>query len=168
MIGIKHIFSKTWNTDNIERPEGFRTILFPTRKNYFDFISVVEKVTVNTISSKAFTNEQKHSIAVVKADEEGSLSVLGKWLIENGFNSNIVENRIIAPLKKVRKIRQIPAHEVFSDEYDKSVYKDQNEIISEVYWSVNGIRRMLGTHPLVKNQIEIPDYLDDVDKIAIY
>lgn len=167
-IGINHIFSQTWSgEDHWNRPDGYRTILFPTRKNYYDFVNVLEKITCNNISMKAFTNVQKNTRSVRHEENEGSIAVLSKWLKANGRDQQDVDDIIIAPLKKVRKIRQIPAHEVINNESDKAVYKDQNQLIEEVFWSVHGLRIMLGTHPLAKS-VSVPDHLNDEKKIAIY
>lgn len=167
-IGINHIFSQTWSGEDYwNRPDGYRTILFPTRKNYYDFVNVLEKITCNNISTKAFTKDQKNTHSVTHEKNEGSLAVLDKWLKANGRNPQVVDNMIIAPLKKVRKIRQIPAHEVVCNEYDKAVYKYQNELIEDVFWAIHGLRIMLSTHPLAKN-VSIPDYLNDEQKIVIY
>lgn len=167
-IGINHIFSQTWNGDDYwGRPEGYRTILFPTRKNYYEFVTVLEKITCNNISTKAFTKQQLNTKAVIHEKDEGSIALLGKWLKENGMNESAVDDAIVAPLKKVRKIRQTPAHEVVNNEYDKSVYKEQNELIEEVFCSINELRIMLSRHPLAAT-VKIPDYLDDLQKIAIY
>lgn len=168
VIGIDHIFSRIWDGENYwSRPVGYRTILFPTRKNYCDFVNVLEKIVCNNISIKAFTKEQNHTNAVCREREEGSIAVLGKWLKANGRNPQMVDGLIVEPLKKLRKLRQIPAHKIESDVYDKTVYRDQNELIKEVYLSIHYLRIMLGTHPLAES-VEVPSCLNDETHIAIY
>lgn len=167
-IGISHIFSKTWNAeDHWSRPDGYRTILFPTRKNYYEFVSVLEKITCNTISTKAFTREQKNTKSIIPEENEGSISMLGRWLKANNRDPQAVDEDVIKPLKKIRKIRQTPAHEVYENMYDKAVYKEQNQLIEEVFQAIHALRIMLGTHPLA-NQVKVPEYLVDEERIVVY
>ena len=36
-----------------------------------------------------------------------------------------IDELIINPLKSIRKIRQVPAHEIYSNQYDKSLFKSK-------------------------------------------
>ena len=166
-IGIHHIFTKTWKKSNCERPEGYRLILIPTRKNYFDFVSVLEKIVANNISSKAFTCQQNKTRAITPEKDEGTISLLGKWLIANGRNQQIVEEHVIAPLKHIRKVRQTPAHEFIDNKYDTMVYIEQNQIVEKAYEAISCLRIMLSTHPLAKD-VEIPEYLQQEKGIVFY
>lgn len=167
-VGINHIFLYTWDDNNYGSiPNGYRTILFPTRNNYYDFVNVLEKMTCENISIKALTQPQKNSKAVVHEKNEGSIKVLEKWLKKNGRDPKTVDDYVISPLKRVRKIRQTPAHIIVDDKYDKTVYSDQNELIKDVYLAVHSLRIMLGTHPLAKD-ILVPDELNNLGKIVIY
>ncbi len=157
-IGIHHIFTKTWSVSDCERPEGYRLILIPTRKNYYDFVSVLEKIVANNISSKAFTGKQINTKAVIPDKDEGTISLLGKWLKENGRNEEALDESLISPLKHIRKIRQTPAHEIVDNEYDNAVYAEQNRLVEKAYEAMSCLRIMLSTHPLAKG-VEIPEYL---------
>ena len=165
-IGISHIYAQTWEP-YYGRPDGFRTILFPTKKNYYDFVIVLEKITANNISTKAFTKVQNNTKSIVSDGNKGSITLLGEWLKANGRNAQIVDDTIIAPLKKIRRIRQTPAHEIVSNEYDIKVYEEQNELIHDAFMSVHCLRIMLSSHPLARSVI-IPDYLENESKIVIY
>lgn len=157
-IGIHQIFTKTWSVSECERPDDYRLILIPTRKNYYDFVNVLEKIVVNNISSKSFTGQQANTRAVIPDENEGTISLLGKWLKANGRNEQAVDNSIIAPLKHIRKIRQTPAHKIVDNAYDNAVYKDQNRMVEKAYEAMSCLRIMLSTHPLAKKVI-IPEYL---------
>ena len=166
-IGIRHIFTKTWNISNCKRPEGYRLILIPTRKNYYDFVSVLEKIVANNISSKAFTGQQNKTRAIIPENDEGTISLLGKWLIANGRDQQVVEEHIVAPLKHIRKVRQTPAHDFIDNKYDTMVYIEQNQIVEKAYEAMSCLRIMLSTHPLAKG-VEIPEYLQQEKGIVFY
>ena len=70
-------------------------------------------------------------------------------------------------LRKIRKIRQVPAHELYSNQHDKGLYRKQNELIIEIYGAVETLRLILSKHPKNKN-IELPDMLKDRTKISVY
>lgn len=167
VLEIEHIYKTTWNTDNWEYPDDFRTIFIPTRKNYYNFMIALEKILVNNMQKKPFVQDQKYTKSVTKRSGEGTLSLLEKWLKENGRPSDLVEEYIVQPLAEIREIRQIPAHHFYKDEYDKGIYEEQLELMKKVYWSVHGLRLMLGTHPYAKN-VNIPEYLDNENNIVIY
>lgn len=40
---------------------------------------------------------------------------------------------IISPLKNIRKIRQVPAHELTNNKYDLDVYDKQRELMEDTY-----------------------------------
>lgn len=166
-IGIHHIFSKTWNIHNYERPEGYRLILIPTWKNYYDFVNVLEKIVANNISSKAFTAHQNKTKAIISEENEGTISLLGRWLKENGRNAEAVDESIVGPLKTIRNTRQTPAHKFVENKYDKSVYEQQNHIVEKAYEATSCLRIMLGTHPLAQN-VDIPEYLKHQKGIVFY
>ena len=166
-LELNHIYSKTWATENWEYPQDFRTIFIPTSKNYDNFIMALEKILVNNIPEKPFVQEQKYTKAIQKDENDRSLILLEKWLKENGRDPNLVENSIIKPLRNIRRLRQIPAHKDNENKYDKNIYVEQKKLIEKAYWSVHGLRLMLGTHPLAK-KVQIPNYLDNEDSVVIY
>ncbi len=168
-IGIQHIFTKTWDADEWVRPEGYRTILFPTQKNYYEFVTVLEKMVCNNMPIEPFTQAQVYTKPVTHEEREGNLSVLGKWLKTNGRDPQVVDKTIVKPLKELRNIRQEPAHRFYSNQYDKSVYKKQNELIEKVFWGIHCLRIMLSSHPhVIAARIEVPEYLDNECRIVIY
>ena len=92
--------------------------------------------------------------------------MLEEWLSKNTSASiSSIKTVIIAPLRKIRKIRQSPAHKIYGNEYDIKYYTDQQEIMSDTYISIANIRKLLSSHPLAKH-VEIPDYLIDGSKIV--
>ena len=162
-IGIHHIFVKIWD----ERPDGYRSIIIPTKKNYYEFVEALEKIVANNISSKAFTGIQKNTKAITAEKGEGTIALLGKWLIANGRHVSVVNEYIVGNLKEIRKQRQIPAHEIYENTYDKNFYKMQNDLMKKAYDAMSCLRIMLSTHPLARN-IKVPNCLEDPTNIVFY
>ena len=170
-MGIPHLFRKTYEPHTFEKPEDYRIMFLPTLKNYYSFVLVLEKIIIHNINYKTFTTTAKYIKPVERKDGKGnlkhSLNMMSEWLKQNISTNEDIDKLIINPLKSIRKIRQVPAHEIYSNQYDKSLYKKQNEIILETYKAIRSIRLFFANYP-GNQDIEIPEYLITGEKIRIY
>ena len=90
-----------------------------------------------------------------------------EWLNKNiNFKIGCARD-IIQPLRKIRKARQIPAHELEKNEYDLKYYGIQKEHIQDIYLCLCDIMLLLAEHPLACG-IEIPNYLLDTEHLVNY
>ena len=170
-MGIPKFFSHTYGTFYTDMPEGYRNILLPTMKNYYDFVLVLEKLVVHNISIKAFQKDSVLIRGIERKDKEGkdkgSIVMFKEWLLKNVQANFDIDEVIIKPIKQVRKIRQVPAHELTNNSYNVDVYEKQKELMIDIYGSVRAIRILLRGHPLTKD-VKIPDYLEDGKDIVFY
>lgn len=171
-MNIPPLYNHTYGTHFSEMPEGYRNILLPTKKNYYDFVLVIEKMLVHNISYKTFTVDGSNVKSVERQDNnganKGSLQMLEEWLCLNTTESlEDIQRVIVSPLKKVRKVRQVPAHELTSNEYDVKYYTEQFNLINDLYCSLASIRNLLSTNPVTKG-VKLPDYLTDGTQIVNY
>ena len=65
----------------------------------------------------------------------------------------------IATLKKVRKLRQRPAHAINEDVFDKKFQKEQRELIKEAYEALSILRQAFAFHPAASSY-QAPDWLE--------
>lgn len=170
-MSIPPLFAKTYGTDFSEMPEGYRNIFLPTMKNYYDFVLVMEKMFVHSISVKTF---QIDGILVKKIERKdsngnpkGSLVMFSEWLNENIRTERNLDEDIIKPLRTIRKIRQIPAHELTTNKYDLTLYEKQRDLVNETYEAIRSIRLYFSNHPQAK-KIEVPKYLITGENIVYY
>lgn len=172
LMEIPKLFNKTFGTHYTEMPEGYRNIFLPTLKNYYDFVLVLEKMVVHNISYKTFQKSALHIASVERKDEngndKGSLLMFDEWLNKNIRTSENLSQIIIKPLKNIRKIRQKPAHELTSNKYDIALYKEQHDLMNDTYTAIRAIRLSFNNHPLVRNNVEIPEYLITGENIVSY
>lgn len=171
-ISIPPLFNHTYGTHYTEKPEGYRNILLPTKKNYHDFVVVLEKLLVHNLSYKTFVQKGIMVKSVSRKDEagtdKGSMQMLKEWLcINTSADEEKIQEYIINPLKTIRKIRQTPAHELTSNEYDIDYYKKQFDLVNDAYGSIRSIRELLYSHPYAKTVI-LPDYFTDGTPIVNY
>lgn len=170
-MGIPNLFRKTFEPHTAEKPEDYRMIFLPTLKNYYAFILCLEKMIIHNINHKTFTTAARYIRPVDRkngdGNPKGSLVMLEEWLKKNIITNENLDELIINPLKAIRKIRQVPAHEIYSNKYDKSLSKRQNEVILETYRAIRSIRLFFANYPGNKD-IEIPEYLITGENIRVY
>lgn len=171
-MNIPPLYNHTYGTHFSEMPEGYRNILLPTKKNYYDFVLVIEKMLVHNISFKTFISHGINVRGINRQDDtgltKGSIQMLDEWLCVNTTaKTEDIQRVIISPLKRIRKIRQLPAHELASNEYDIKYYTDQFDLVNDAYGALASIRNLLHSNPAVKDA-KIPDYLINGTPIVNY
>lgn len=170
-MGIPKLFNKTFETHYSQMPEGFRNILLPTLKNYYDFVLVLEKIVVHNISYKTFQKNVPYIRDINRQDEsgkdKGSLIMFEEWLCKNIRTQENLTEIIIKPLKNIRNIRQKPAHELTANEYDVTLYQKQFDLMENTYSAIRAIRLFFANHPLAKD-VEVPEYLVSGKDIVNY
>jgi len=170
---IDKLYKKEYkfNTSNQEdRPIHFHNVLMPTRDNYYNFINTLEKLVINNINATTFTKNSVYIGAIEAKDEngnsKGTLRMFEEWLLKNVRGGNPIED-IIKPLKKLRKLRQKPAHQLYVNEYNEKIWSDQNKLVNDVYTAVRNIRLVFSNHPRT-SEVEIPSCLFDGEHIVCY
>ncbi len=170
-MGIPHLFNKTYEPHTYEKPEDYRIMFLPTLKNYYGFMLALEKIIVHNVNYKTFTAAIKFIKPIERKDKKerlkGSLQMLAEWLKQNIRTNENIDELIINPLKSIRKIRQVPAHGIYSNQYDKSLFEKQDEMILQTYKAVRSIRLFLANYP-GNSSVKIPEYLITGEKIRLY
>jgi hypothetical protein len=174
IILIPPLFNKEYSFDtNSKNTElfSYHIILFPTRENYFNFVLVLEKLTTGNINIDTFAKKASLISPINRNDEDekpkGSISMLNEWFLLNCKMHPDFEKVVIKPLKDLLKLRQTPAHKLYSNTYDENIWNDQNELMFSIYSAIRNIRLILANHPKAKT-IKIPDCLYDGTHIAEY
>lgn len=170
-MGIPELFNRTFGAHYSEMPEGFRNIFMPALKNYYDFVLVLEKITVHNISYKTFQKNAPYIRGVDRKDklgkDKGSLLMLDEWLNKNIRTQENLTDLIVEPLKNIRKIRQKPAHELISNKYDVTLYQEQINLMNKTYDAIRALRMFFSSHPLAK-EVKIPEHLISGNDIVDY
>lgn len=174
-IGLPQLFCKEYSREQQELI-GYRIILIPSLKNYYEFVSALEKIVVNNLNYDTFQKVAPHIKPIERRKEEGSLKgsieMLEEWFSVNYFSINpygdeMFRKSISHAFRTIRKIRQIPAHMLYDNKHDKTVYKQQNELIAAVYYALKDLRMMFSRHPRA-SAVVVPDELQDEANIVIY
>ena len=95
---LPELFAHVYGTGYNVMLEGYRSILLPTLKNYYDFVLVMEKLVVHNISIKTFQKDSLLISKIERKDEEGrdkgSIVMLQEWLKKN-VGSNLIWTRLL-------------------------------------------------------------------------
>lgn len=170
---LKPMFKEEYpfnSSDIDDRPMHYHNILLPTRDSYYNFVNTLEKLVINNINHKTFINDSLLIKGIVRNNEygqpKGTLLMLEEWFGKNVRGADI-KNNVINPLRDLRKLRQRPAHELYQNEYDQRIWKDQEDLMFSVYTAIRNIRLLMANHPLAKS-IKVPDVLFSGKNIVSY
>lgn len=157
------LFKETFEQD---RPRDFAMLLRPTKRQMNEFVMILDKLLSENINTQIFSNIQMTKSAITDDGEKitksmGSLTGLESWLKKiYSFKHSDSPREILASFRKVRKLRQKPAHKHELDIFDQAYFKQQENLVIEVFRTLNGIRLLLGRHPKIKDS-ELPEWYDD-------
>lgn len=139
----KKLFNTNYSKDELF---GFDILSFPSLERYNQFLLLLEKVVISNINIHFF--EQLIDAVDKNGKQKGTLNCLKEWITK--VKEDVAEE-IFTPLHKVRKERQAPAHKIEDNKYSNEYLLKQHQVCSEVYTSLNLLRRLLQSHPKVKD-----------------
>jgi hypothetical protein len=172
MIGKPPVFKETFEE---ERPAGFAPMIRPTKRNFDDFVHLLDKMVSENINRGFFAGDIPLERAIprkdgaVEIDRPGTLRLLEEWLTSRYRDSQgkDVSKDVLAPLRTIRELRQNPAHTLGSDVYDRSLPAKQDDLLGKACRALTRLRLVLWSHPRAGERYVAPDWLDG-DKIVFY
>lgn len=172
-IGIPRMFLNEFSLDTglqNDRPNNYHTLLLPTKQRYYDFVITLEKMITGNLNINTFITPSLYVLTIDRKNEngenKGSLTMLIEWFEKNVKMARIKED-IGLPLRELIHERQKPAHKIYKNEYDKTLWTKQNLFMEKIYTAVRNIRLLLANHPKSK-VVEVPEYLFDGMHIRTY
>lgn len=154
LIGKPKFFKNCYSS---QRPKEFGFLLRPTESEFNSFIHLLDKMMADNIDVKFFENdvelesEEERKDGKIVVSNKGTIQILASWI--NKYFEPVDTQPIdsmIATFKKVRKLRQKPAHKVNIDQFNQDFFRKQREIIISAYNAVRTLRLILSNHPEVK------------------
>jgi hypothetical protein len=106
--------------------------------------------------------EERRADGKIVVQAKGTLTLLNDWL-RSYFRTPdwTAWDEGFKHLKKVRRLRQQPAHAVNENVFDQKYIHDQRQLMVRAYSAVRVLRSMFARHPNVKAaRIEVPDWLE--------
>jgi hypothetical protein len=146
------------------RPAGLIFFRLPTLRNFNEFILAMDKLLSDNLDQSFFKGAVSLEVETTRNDgkvivrPKGTLSLLEEWLDIQFTWGNADVPRITEPLRRVRKLRQKPAHTFEEDTYSDDYERQQHEILHEIYESMAQLRGTLMQHRDAPT-IKIPSFL---------
>lgn len=171
LIGKPPFFREVFDQS---RPKGFGPMLRPTKRNFDDFVHLLDKMMSENINKAFFEGdiplkrEQQADDGMI-VEAKGTLSLLEEWLDTRyrNMDGKRVGNEVTGGLKELRALRQKPAHKIVPDEFDATLPNRQDEVVARVIRSLTSIRLILSSHPSARGGYSPPEWLDG-NKIVFY
>lgn len=139
------------------RPKEFAFLIRPTLSAFNSFVLLLDQMMSDNINKKFFDEEIADEYDHIRDDgkievrKKGTIAILEEW-IDRYFRPQddgpIKEMK--AAFRKVRKLRQKPAHSVQEDVFDQKYIREQRQLILDAYGAVRTLRQILANHPKVK------------------
>jgi hypothetical protein len=165
LMGRPHLFRDIFRKI---KPRNFSFLVRPTQAEYYDFALTLDKMMSDNLNKEFFMgavddeDENKRDDGKVEVRKRGTIAMLEEW-IARSFRTRDPEpiSEMISAFKRVRRIRQKPAHALHPDVFDQKYIHEQRQLIVDAYSALRAIRLLLANHPNVKEagDLAIPDAL---------
>lgn len=166
IMGRSPLFRDDYLGEN--RPRDFGFLIRPTLREFNSFVLTLDKILSENIDASFFKNdialeeesERKDGKVVVRT--KGSIQLLDEWVHTHFRVKDTVRlDRMIAGLKKIRKLRQAPAHSIEDDVFEQKYSREQRDLIAETYVVVKDLRFLLKLDPRLSSY-QVPDRLTNI------
>jgi hypothetical protein len=148
-----------------DRPREFGSLLRPTVKEFNDFVATLDKMISDNIDLAFFGDDvaRERRIDVegggFRLERKGSLQLLEEWLRQKFRPREPAPmDDMLATFRKVRKLRNKPAHVGVGNAFDPDIALKQRDLMEQAYTALRTLRLILMNHPLAR-EVEIDSHL---------
>ena len=168
-MGRPKFFLQDFGEYGDNKPQRFGFLIRTTLEEFNHFVLLLDKMLSDNINKKFFKNEVPYENEIKRKDgkieiqNKGTLQILDEW-IRKYFNTEDwgLWDKSIKSLRKIRKLRQKPAHEIDENIFDQRYFKEQRELIIEAYSAIKILRLLFANHPMVDAaDIKMPTWLEE-------
>lgn len=154
LIGKPNLFRESFVKS---RPREFGFLLRPTLSEFNSFVHLLDKMMSDNINKDFFKEvvnlekEEEREDGKIVIKPKGTIQLLQDWMNKyfQPEDPKPVEE-MFAVFKKVRKLRQKPAHAFNGNKFDQEYFRKQRTLVKEVYNAIRTLRLILANHPAVK------------------
>ena len=165
VIDRPHLFREDFSER--KPPRNFAFLLRPTKKELHEFILTLDKCLSENLNSAFFQDEVPIKIEIPRGNgrfelqTKGTIAILDEWLKARFKPKDPApRDEMVATLRRIRKLRQRPAHALEDDHFDDRIFQKQRDLICEAYKAIRVIRLILMNHPRLKGYV-VPDVLQE-------
>jgi hypothetical protein len=146
-----------------DRPRNFGFLLRPTLNEFNAFVHTLDRMCSDNINVTFFRNDIELDEEIQRADgrlevrRKGSIRLLDEWLDRVRFDDLEPRRLMIATFRRIRNLRNSPAHTLRPDEFDPTYIQQQRELMIDAYGAVRTLRLILANHPATRGY-EVPEW----------
>ncbi len=152
------------------RSKGFCFLLRPTTKELNDFVLLLDQMLSDNINKDFFRGDIALEIDATRTDgkievrPKGTIQLLEEWFARKyRFVDDTLFRDAVATFRKVRKLRQNPAHKIEDSTFEQSIFDEQRALARTAYEAVRLLRLILANHPAAKTVKVMPElYRGDI------
>ncbi len=137
-----------------ELPPELSFLLRPTAAALNEFVLALDKVISENLNPAFFPGsiprktERDVGDNRVEVQQRGTLAMLEEWLAKAFRTSDPAPlTEAIGIFKRVRKLRQKPAHAIDDDRYDEALFDEQRLLFLDAYKALRTLRLVIQNHP---------------------
>lgn len=155
------------NSFQDDTPRGFGFLLRPTLGEFNDFVLLLDQMMSDNLNKQFFTPEVELGEDIPREDgkvevrQKGTIALLDEW-VKRMFRPQdpTALHNMLSTFRKVRKLRQKPAHSPQENQFDQKYLHEQRALVMDAYDAVRTVRLVLANHPAVqRNPPEISENL---------
>jgi hypothetical protein len=150
-----------------EPPRGLAWLTRPTQASYDAFVHLLDKLLSDNLNKDFFRGkvplqtEDTLPDGRVKVQDRGTIALLEAYLKKSWrVPEPDFPKSIMGPIRKVRDLRQAPAHRIQPDEFNPALAEAQYKLMEEVYASIRHLRLLFMNHPRAESYTP-PDWLQN-------
>ena len=161
MNAVNELFRRAYGVElfrSTERPREWGWVVRPTTNEWHHFIHATDKLLSENLDKKALDTVNVRA-ANDDGSEAGTLNRLGFYLEDSTPAPADLIQKVLRPLKAVRKARQKPAHSLSVAKTDATLTAQQRDVLADVGGALHLLRQVLQQHP-ANHDWEPPEYLE--------
>lgn len=174
-IGFPLLFRNDFGKYGENSPKHFTYLIRPTLKEYSEFILVFDKILSENLNKEFFKEDLNLEKEILRDDgnivvqPKATITLLDEWVRKfYHFEDDSGWNSVIKAFRRIRTLRQKPAHIIEEDKFNQEYIVQQKQISIDVYNGLNFLRKLFQRHPDCQvSEIDIPDWLEQ-GKIYAY
>lgn len=139
------------------RPRNFAFVVRPTLSELHAFALTLDKMMSDNLNRKFFKGEVPTETETTRKDgkvivqQRGTIAMLEQWVTTAvRLRDPAPFTKSIAAFRRVRRLRQRPAHSLHADNFDPAYFQEQRDLMKDAYNAVRVLRLLFANHPAVR------------------
>jgi len=141
--------------DGSKIPRNFHRLLLPTKREYQEFVEVLDKLISDNINREFFKRRLPLSF---EDEDKGTIALFAEYLELFKTKDRSPIEQTLKTIRKVRSERSKSSHHDLEDEFNYKYNKKQRDIMLDAYVAIRFVRLVFTNVPEAKT-VKVPEWL---------